>query len=137
MTRRKRIFQNRRIYIKLAQTSNFKNSTMHVPTKEIHSEFAQTFSLSHSPTMRNEFTRSLNALHHLSVRCRSIPIDCRKYGRDRLPLSLHRRSRSTWLALSRLLHRRMIQEHFSITTAYRPWTQDSFYFAEIPRIAGI
>jgi len=64
-------------------SSIFWSSTSHMPAKEIHFEFTQTFPLSHSPMTRNEFAESFKRImvHH--------PIwglSCRGCEQGRLPI---------------------------------------------------
>ncbi|KYN18435.1 hypothetical protein ALC57_09253 [Trachymyrmex cornetzi] len=95
----------------VSQTSSiFENSTTHVLAKEVNSEFTHTFPLSRSPTPKNEFTGSFKRL--TSSQCPTCGgLSCRPTaeGVDGVDCHCreHRRSRSTWPALGRLLHRRM------------------------------
>jgi len=88
-------------------SSTFGNSTSHTPVKEVYFEFTQTFSLSRSSTMRNEFTGSFK--YYISVRYVGV------YPADRLPKVWTRltaivvntggRPQSIWRTLGRFLHR--------------------------------
>jgi len=66
----------------ISVSSNFENSITHMPTKEINSEFAQTFPLSRTPT-RNEFIERFKCIissQMSDMKGSILPTDCRGYG---------------------------------------------------------